>query len=89
MFRNVFSLDILLCQKLMHVGNLFAGTKILSSVIPGHKFNWCFSFPRFLSVATEMTDNAQQSVSGQKAGAKIEARYILIDVCQLNLGFIF
>ena len=35
----------------------------------------CFicCFFRFLSVATEMTDNAQQSVSGQKVGARIEA----------------
>ena len=30
-------------------------------------------YSKFLSVATEMTDNAQQSVSGQKVGARIEA----------------
>ncbi|KAK3103345.1 hypothetical protein FSP39_018631 [Pinctada imbricata] len=44
--------------------------------------NYLLAFPRklrnkvyakFLSVATSMTDNAQQSVSGQKVGAKIEA----------------
>ncbi|XP_056017801.1 WD repeat and FYVE domain-containing protein 3-like isoform X2 [Ostrea edulis] len=44
--------------------------------------NYLLSFPRklrnkvfakFMSVATAMTDSAQQSVSGQKQGAKIEA----------------
>ncbi|XP_052069301.1 WD repeat and FYVE domain-containing protein 3-like isoform X1 [Mytilus californianus] len=49
--------------------------------------NYLLAFPRklrnkvyakFLSVANEMTDNAQQSVSGQKVGAKIEASSGLI-----------